>query len=168
MSVCHERQNLLIFKPLTKWISRFGKEINGWKRKQNGFSLRQWISLYFDKRILDSCKFISDEVDKGLIYSNLFLAAGMQSINWYHSACMEDSTVSIFLVSGKREGRERVREREGEINPSFSSLSFSYFPSRVYCHVIPHRVLFNHKKLEKVVYEPDCSELPWYLMIYDQ
>ena len=31
----------------------------------------------FDKRILDSCKFISDSASEyGLVYSNLFLAAG--------------------------------------------------------------------------------------------
>jgi len=29
----------------------------------------------------------------------------------------------------------------------------------LYC-VIPQRVLFSHKKLERVVKEPDCSELP--------
>ena len=35
-----------------------------------------------------------------------------------------------FLVSGKREG-----EREPQGNPSLSALLFSFFSSRVYCHV---------------------------------
>ena len=74
-----------------------------------------------------------------------------QSINWYNSALCttnQDSTlyVSIFLISSKRKG---VEERT---HPhSISALLFSLFSSRVYCHVIPHRVLFRHKKLEKVV-----------------
>jgi len=64
-------------------------------------------------------------------------------MNRYHSALCttyQDSSsyVSIFLVSGKREGKERERE-------TFSALLFSVFPSRVYCHVIPHRVLFSYK-----------------------
>ena len=33
----NERQKPLIFKLLTKWISRFWKKINDWKRKRNGF-----------------------------------------------------------------------------------------------------------------------------------
>ena len=37
--------------------------------------VRQGVDI-FDKRILDSCKFISDSASEyGLIYSNLFLAA---------------------------------------------------------------------------------------------
>jgi len=56
---------------------------------------------------------------------------------------------SLFLArgSGKRE-RERTHN------------FFLFFPSKVYCHVIPHRVLFSYKKLERVVEEPDCFELP--------
>jgi len=41
-------------------------------------------------------------------------------------------------------------EREGKIL-SFSALIFNFFPTRVYCHGIPHRVLFSHKKPERVV-----------------
>jgi len=58
---------------------------------------------------------------------------------------------SLFLARGKGK-----RER----NPFFSALLYYFFPSRVYCHIIPHRVLFSDKKLEQVVYELDCSELP--------
>ena len=112
----------------------------------------------FDKRILNSCKFISDTV------LQQSFSCSRQSINRYHCAwcaTYKDSTfyASIFLVSGKREGEARER------NPSFSSLLFSFFPSRVYCHFIPRRVLFSNKKLERVVQEPDCSELPWCLHI---
>ena len=82
--------------------------------------------------------------------------------NWYHSEWCTTYKCStffffIFHVSGKRE-----RERERETPPSLQYY-FLFFPSRVYCHVIPHRFLFSHKKLKRVVQKPDGSELPWCL-----
>ena len=70
----------------------------------------------FDKRILNSCKFISDSASEyDLILYNYFFSRSLLSINWYLSAwctTYQDSTfyVSIFLVSGKREREERERE----------------------------------------------------------
>ena len=93
----------------------------------------------FNKRILDSRKFILDSAS---------FPRSWQSINQYHSAwcaTFQYSTlyVSIILVSGKRVGEER----EGETLPSLHYY-FLFSPSSVYCHVIPHRVLFSNKKLE--------------------
>ena len=91
--------------------------------KTNGIrKVREGVNI-FDKRILDSCKFISDSASEyGLIYNNLFLAEyklhGAQSIRILHVS--------------KGGGREAQR------NPSFSALLCSFLPSRVYCHVLFH------------------------------
>ena len=69
----------------------------------------------FNKRILDSCKFISDSASKyGLVYSYLF-PCSPQSLNQYHSAwrtTYQDSTlyVFIFLLILARGGGEIERE----------------------------------------------------------
>ena len=64
----------------------------------------------------------------------------------YHSAwcaTYQDFTlfVSIFLFSARGRGKRNIEK------PSFSALLFSFFLSRVYCHVIPHRVLLSRKNL---------------------
>ena len=64
----------------------------------------------------------------------------------YHSAwcaTYQDFTlfVSIFLFSARGRGKRSIEK------PSFSALLFSFFLSRVYCHVIPHRVLLSRKNL---------------------
>ena len=80
----------------------------------------------FNQRILDSCKFITDSSSEyGLVYNYLFLA--VSNVNRYHSAwctTYQDSTlyVSIFLVSGKREGEEKNRE-----TPPFLHYYFLFF-----------------------------------------
>ena len=66
----------------------------------------------FDKRILDSCKFISDRIRPHLQQS---FPLSRQNINQYLSAwCItyQDSIfyISVFLVSDKREGEEKYRE----------------------------------------------------------
>jgi hypothetical protein len=72
---------------------------------KNGIRKVKKIVDIFDKRILDSCKFISDSASEyGLVYSYLFLAAGREK--------------------GRR---KREKERERERNPSFSVLLFSFF-----------------------------------------
>jgi len=109
---------------------------------------------FFDKRILDSCKFTSDTVlriQHSLVYSNLFLAAAEYNTGNIVNGSQPIRILfymfpfSLFLARGKRKS-------EKERNLSFSALLFSFFPCRVYCHFIPHRVLFSHKKkLERVV-----------------
>ena len=90
---------------------------------KNGIRKVKKIVDIFDKRILDSCKFISDSASEyGLVYSYLFLAAG-------------------------RERGRRKREKERETPPSLYYY-FLFFQSRVYSHVIPDRVLFSHMKLK--------------------
>ena len=65
----------------------------------------EWV---FSKKILASCKLISDSASEyGLVYSFLFLTAG-QSINRYHSAwytTYQDSTLHVFIfyISGKND-----------------------------------------------------------------
>ena len=66
----------------------------------------------FDKRILDSCKFISDRIRPHLQQP---FPLSRQSINQYLSAwctTYQDSIfyISVFLVSDKREGEEKYRE----------------------------------------------------------
>ena len=70
-----------------------------------------------------------------------------QSINWYHSAWCT-TYQNYFPFSSLL---ARGRGKKGRKKPSFSALLFSFFPSRVYCHVIPYRVLFSNKKLERVI-----------------
>jgi len=65
----------------------------------------------FDKRILDSCKFILDLVLQNTAsFTAIFFCSRMLNGEWCTS--YQDSTfyVSIFLVSGKRKGEERERE----------------------------------------------------------
>ena len=47
-----------------------------------------------------------------------------------------------------QEGRGK---RSVEKPLQFCTIIFSFFPSRVYCYFIPQKVLFSHKKLERVV-----------------
>ena len=103
-----------------------------------------------DKRILNSCKFILDTVflntEYGLVYSNLFLTAsrvtgiivnGAQPIRVLLSLL----PFSLFLGRGKgKRERERGGEREKQL---LLHTTIFFFLSKVYCHVIPHRVLFS-------------------------
>ena len=67
----------------------------------------------FDKRILDSCKFISDFRIQPCLQQSF--PCSWQNIKWFHSVwCIllfySTFYVSILLVSGKREGEEKHRE----------------------------------------------------------
>ena len=64
---------------------------------------------------------------------------------------------STFMFLATREGEERKREREKSL--LLCTIVF-FLSSRVYCHVILQRVLFSHKKLERVVQEPDLFWAP--------
>ena len=87
----------------------------------------------FNQRNFDSCKFITDSGSEyGLVYNYLFLA--VSNVNRYHSTwctTYQDSTlsVSIFLVSGKREGEEKNRETP-------PSLLYYFLFSQVGCTAI--------------------------------
>ena len=77
----------------------------------------------FNQRNLDSCKFITDSGSEyGLVYNYLFLA--VSNANWYHSkwcTTYQDYTlsVSIFLVSGKRDGEVKNRETPPSLHNYF-------------------------------------------------
>ena len=103
----------------------------------------------FDKRILEvhlrQCFRIKP-------FLQLSFPRSRQSINWYLSAwctAYQDLTLYVSISFFWREGGGRERERETP--PSLHYYFLSFFPSRVFWHVIPHWILFSHKKLEGVV-----------------
>ena len=106
----------------------------------------------FNQRILDSCKFITDSSSEyGLVYYYLFLA--VSNVNRYHSAwctTYQDSTlyVSIFLVSGKREGEEKHRE-----TLLLCTIIFFFSKWGVLPCFISHRVIFSRKKNWRELYK---------------
>ena len=138
--------------------------LTGWKNKSHtalSGVWKFWGYLWSEFRLKKDkwCKFISDTVLQNTPRLQQSFLHTRQSISRYHSEwCItyQDSIfyVSIFLVSGKREGEERERE-----TPPSLHYYFLLFSSRVYCHVIKHRGLFSHEKLERVVLEPNCSKL---------
>ena len=127
---------------------------NGIKKVRKGVDI-------FNKRIFDSCKLYLGQCFRiQPCLSQLSFPRSQHIINWYHSAwctTYKDFTfyVSIFLVSGKREGEEKHRK-----TTPFLHYYFLFFQVGCTMHVIPHMVLFSHKPLERVVKEPGCSKLP--------
>ena len=95
----------------------------------------------FDKRILVRSSLTWCFKIQSLLQKSY--SCSQQSINRYHSEWCTNYQDPFSLITARGKGK-----RERERNLSFSALLFSFFPSRVYCHVIPHRVLFSHKKLE--------------------
>ena len=89
---------------------------------------------------------------------------GLQSSSLYPGFIEFPSLSKVYRVPVSIQGLQSSRLYPGFIeflSPHFycfwqegggrEALLFSFFPSRVYCHVIPHRILFSHKKMEKVV-----------------
>ena len=91
----------------------------------------------FDKRILESCKFISDTVLQNTALSTTIFSlqpAEYKLVSIMHNAqpiriLFSMFPFSLFLARGK--GKKSIEK------PFFSALLFSLFPSRVYYHVIP-------------------------------
>ena len=132
--------------------------------------VRQGVDI-FNKRNLDSCKFISDNTSEyRLIYSNFF-PHSRQSINRYHSAwctIYQDSTfyVSIFLVSGKREGKEKYRVTPPSLHYYFLSF-FQVGCTSLYCHVLFHTGFFSDaKKWRELIKNLTVLKLPGCLYIH--
>ena len=134
--------------------------MTNWTRK-----VRKGV-IIFDKRILVLVSSSRTQCFTIQPHLHQSFPCSRQSLNWYFSASCSGFVSKVYRVPvsfGKREGEEKCRENPPSLHYYFidsgkrereenhietpPSLHYYFFQSGVYFHVIPHRVLFSHKKL---------------------
>ena len=120
--------------------------------------VRQGVDI-FDKRILDSCSsqtLLQNMASFTAIFSSQPAEYKPVSVHGAQTIRILLSMFPLFLCLARGKGKRCM-----ETPLLLCTIIFFFFPRKdALMGLIPHRVMFSRKELERVVLESDCSELP--------